>query len=160
MFFRSPLTNSAEFGIVDQSDYFDHDVANKNNLYGYYIIRNDDFVYNPRISVTAPVGPVSRNKLGKSGVISPLYTAFRIHDIDPTYLEEFFKTSYWHLFMKTNGNTGARSDRFAIKDEVFFKLPVPCPEIREQKLVGGFLNTLDSSIVLHQREFFTSKPKK
>ena len=81
------LTNSAEFGIISQRDFFDHDISKTTSLGGYYIVRSEDFVYNPRISVTAPVGPINRNKLGRTGVMSPLYTVFRPHDIDTTYLE-------------------------------------------------------------------------
>ena len=71
---------------------------------GYYIVKNEDFVYNPRISTSAPVGPINRNKLGRTGVMSPLYTVFRPHDIDTTYLEYFFKCGYWHSFMNFNGD--------------------------------------------------------
>ena len=80
--FSEPFTNSAEHGIIMQKDYFDREVVNQENLDGYYIVRKNDFVYNPRISVTAPVGPINRNRLGKIGVMSPLYTVFRTHGID------------------------------------------------------------------------------
>ena len=93
------FTNSAEFGIISQRDFFDHDIAKLGSLDGYYIVKNEDFVYNPRISTSAPVGPINRNKLGRTGVMSPLYTVFRPHDIDTTYLEYFFKCGYWHSFM-------------------------------------------------------------
>jgi type I restriction enzyme S subunit len=53
------LTNSAEFGVLDQRDFFDKDIANQSNLDGYYIVEKGDYVYNPRISKTAPVGPIS-----------------------------------------------------------------------------------------------------
>lgn len=61
--FKITLTNSAEYGIINQLDFFDHQVSNGDNIKGYYIVENDDFVYNPRISVTAPVGPINRNIL-------------------------------------------------------------------------------------------------
>ena len=51
--------------------------------------------------------------------MSPLYTVFRPHDVDTTYLEHFFKCAYWHSFMNFNGDSGARSDRFSIKNDVF-----------------------------------------
>ena len=112
--FSEPFTNSAEQGIISQKDYFDREIVNNENLNGYYIVRNDDFIYNPRISVTAPVGPINRNRLGRNGVMSPLYTVFRTHDIDNLYLEFYFKTTKWHRFMKLNGDSGARFDRFTI----------------------------------------------
>ena len=147
------FTNSAEFGIISQRDFFDHDIAKMSSLGGYYIVRSEDFVYNPRISTSAPVGPINRNKLGRIGVMSPLYTVFRPHDIDTTYLEYFFKSKYWHSFMNFNGDSGARSDRFSIKDSVFFEMPIPIPHIDEQKKIGAFLDKLDSLITLHQRKY-------
>ena len=146
------LTNSAEFGIISQRDFFDHDISKTTSLGGYYIVRSEDFVYNPRISVTAPVGPINRNKLGRTGVMSPLYTVFRPHDIDTTYLEHFFKSSCWHSFMNFNGDSGARSDRFSIKDNVFFEMPIPTPDIEEQGQIGECLTHLDHLITLHQRK--------
>jgi len=149
---QETFTNSAEFGVISQRDFFDHDISNAENIGGYYVVRDEDFVYNPRISVTAPVGPVNRNKLGRSGVMSPLYTVFRTHDIDTTYLEWFFKSSYWHPFMFFNGDSGARSDRFSIKDAVFFEMPIPLPSIDEQKEIGAYLDKIDNLITLHQRK--------
>ncbi|MCI7543181.1 MAG: restriction endonuclease subunit S [Subdoligranulum sp.] len=146
------FTNSAEYGIISQRDYFDHDIAKIGSLDGYYIVRNEDFVYNPRISTSAPVGPINRNKLGRTGVMSPLYTVFRPHDVDTTYLEHFFKSKYWHSFMNFNGDSGARSDRFSIKDSVFFEMPVPIPHIEEQRKIGECLTNIDNLITLHQRE--------
>ena len=146
------FTNSAEFGIISQRDFFDHDIAKMSSLGGYYIVRSEDFVYNPRISTSAPVGPINRNKLGRIGVMSPLYTVFRPHDIDTTYLEYFFKSKYWHSFMNFNGDSGARSDRFSIKDSVFFEMPIPIPHIDEQKKIGEYLAYLDRLITLHQRK--------
>lgn len=146
------FTNSAEFGIISQRDFFDHDIAKIGSLDGYYIVRNEDFVYNPRISTSAPVGPINRNKLGRIGVMSPLYTVFRPHDVDTTYLEHFFKSKYWHSFMNYNGDSGARSDRFSIKDSVFFEMPIPIPQIEEQRKIGEHLTQLDLLITLHQQK--------
>ena len=146
------FTNSAEFGIISQRDFFDHDIAKLGSLDGYYIVKTEDFVYNPRISTSAPVGPINRNKLGRTGVMSPLYTVFRPHDIDTTYLEYFFKCGYWHSFMNFNGDSGARSDRFSIRDNVFFQMPIPISDIDEQRKIGELLTCLDNLITLHQRE--------
>lgn len=150
--YTETLTNSAEYGIISQQDFFDHNISKIEKLSGYYIVCEEDFVYNPRISVTAPVGPINRNKLGRTGVMSPLYTVFRPHDVDNTYLEYYFKSSCWHAFMRFNGDSGARSDRFSIKDNTFFQMPILIPNIDEQKKIGEFLTALDHLIILHQRE--------
>ena len=150
--FSEPFTNSAEQGIIRQKDYFDREIVNNENLNGYYIVRNDDFIYNPRISVTAPVGPINRNRLGRNGVMSPLYTVFRTHDIDNLYLEFYFKTTKWHRFMKLNGDSGARFDRFTISSTQFMEMPIPYPTLEEQQKIGEYFDSLDNLITLHQRK--------
>ena len=158
--FSEPFTNSAEQGIISQKDYFDREIVNNENLDGYYIVRNDDFIYNPRISVTAPVGPINRNRLGRNGVMSPLYTVFRTHDIDNLYLEFYFKTTKWHCFMKLNGDSGARFDRFTISSTQFMKMPIPYPTLEEQRKIGKYFDSLDHLITLHQRKCEETKSLK
>ena len=151
------FTNSAEFGIISQKDFFDHSISKIESLEGYYIVKNNNFVYNPRISTTAPVGPINRNKLGRTGVMSPLYTVFEANNVNCTFLEYFFRTNKWHPFMILNGDTGARSDRFSIKDDVFFEMPICKPKIDEQIKIGKYLTKFDDLITLHQRECFFIK---
>ncbi|EPY2273397.1 restriction endonuclease subunit S [Clostridium sporogenes] len=150
--YTETLTNSAEFGIVSQRDFFKKDISNPEKTDGYYIVREGDFVYNPRISTFAPVGPINRNKLGKTGIMSPLYTVFRTSNINRQYLEYYFKSTKWHNFMYINGDTGARADRFAIKNSVFMELPIPYPKNEEQQRIGGFLNNLDNLVSFYQQE--------
>ncbi|MGO0106206.1 restriction endonuclease subunit S [Streptococcus suis] len=146
------FTNSAEFGIISQRDFFEKNISSLDNISGYYIVSPDDFVYNPRISNLAPVGPIKRNKLGRVGVMSPLYTIFRFSDIHLDFVEKYFDTTIWHRYMELNGDSGARSDRFAIKDSVFKGLPIPLPTLPEQEAIGNFFSDLDQLITLHQRK--------
>lgn len=74
------------------------------------------------------------------------------NEVDTTYLEHFFKCAYWHSFMNFNGDSGARSDRFSIKNDVFFQMPIPLPHIDEQRKIGELLTCLDHLITLHQRK--------
>ena len=148
------FTNSAEQGVISQLDYFDHDITNDANISGYYVVQPDNFVYNPRISVTAPCGPINRNRLNRAGVMSPLYTVFSVDEsVDKIYLEHYFKTSRWHDFMFLEGNSGARSDRFSISDATFFAMPIWCPKIPEQRAIAKLFETTDSLITLHQRKY-------
>ena len=153
MKYKETLTNSAEHGIINQTDFFDKEISNADKIDGYYIVDHDDFVYNPRISSLAPVGPINRNKLNRSGVMSPLYTVFRTHDINTLYLEWFFKSDTWHSFMKFNGDSGARSDRFSIRNDLFFTMPISVPSKEEQSFIGAFFERVDATITLHQRKF-------
>ena len=152
--FNETFTNSAEFGIISQRDFFEKDISNEKSLNTYYVVRNNDFVYNPRISNYAPVGPVKRNKLGRTGVMSPLYFVFRIanSNIDLNFLETFFNTNTWHKFMKLNGDSGARADRFAIKDSTFLTMPIAFPSLPEQQAIGSYFSNLDNLINSHQEK--------
>jgi len=150
--YTETFTNSAEFGIISQRDYFDHDIANTENINTYYIVCDDDFIYNPRISKNAPVGPIKRNKLGRTGIMSPLYTVFRTHNVDNAYLEWFFNSSSWHSYMYFNGDSGARYDRFSIKSDVFFDMPVPLPSLPEQKAIGTYFDNLDTLIEAQEQK--------
>ncbi|MCL2840842.1 MAG: hypothetical protein FWE05_08705 [Defluviitaleaceae bacterium] len=147
--FVETFTNSAEYGIISQREFFDRDISNKSNLDGYYVVRPNDFVYNPRISNFAPVGPIKRNSLNRTGVMSPLYYVFRVLEGDYTYLEKYFDSIYWHDFMKMNGDSGVRADRFNIKDSLFVEMPIPYPCMQEQVLIGTFFRSLDELIKLH-----------
>ena len=143
------LTNSAEYGVINQSDFFDQVISNDDHTNGYYVIHNDDFVYNPRISATAPVGPINRNLLGYSGIMSPLYLIFKVENINKDFLSYFFKTFLWHNYMKLEGNTGARFDRLAISDAQFFNMPICVPKAKkEQSAIAEYFISLDSQITL------------
>jgi type I restriction enzyme, S subunit len=150
------LTNSAMKGIVSQTDYFDKDIANPNNLTGYYVVDKDDFVYNPRISTLSPVGPIKRNNLRK-GVMSPLYMVFRLKYVDLDFSEFFFDTNNWHDYMRSIANFGARHDRMNITTESFFEMPILVPSREEQEKIAKFLQTLDKKIQLADRQLEETK---
>lgn len=143
------LTNSAEFGIIDQRQFFDHDISNSENIDGYFVVRDKDFVYNPRISASAPVGPINQNKLGYPGVMSPLYLVFEVKGINHDFLEIYFHTALWHKYMFDNGNSGARFDRLTISDDDFMRMPIPDISLAEQQSIASFFTSLDRQIAFH-----------
>lgn len=145
------LTNSATEGVVDQKNYFDKGIANPDNLENYFIIDEGDYVYNPRISATAPVGPISKNRVGE-GVVSPLYMIFRFDNYDNDFYEQYFKTSLWHRYLKSVSNTGARHDRMSISQDNFMKMPLPCHLEEEQQKIADCLSSLDKLISVEKQK--------
>lgn len=139
------LTNSATQGIIKQGDYFEREIVTESNLNGYYIVNLDDFVYNPRISVHAPVGPIKRNKKCL-GVMSPLYTVFTVIQGNLKYLEYFFDSNFWHDYVKGVANSGARHDRMNITNKDFFDMPILYPCLEEQTKIANFLSAIDQKI--------------
>jgi type I restriction enzyme, S subunit len=153
------LTNSAVEGVVSQSDYFDREVANPNNLENYFVIDEGDYVYNPRISATAPVGPISKNKVGK-GVVSPLYTVFRFENHNNDFYEQYFKSNFWHPYLKNVSNTGARHDRMSISTDNFMLMPLPYHIDEEQQKIADCLSSLDDLIAAENKKLDTIKAHK
>lgn len=142
---KNVFTNSAIQGIVNQRDFFDKDIANQNNLLGYYIVEHNDFVYNPRISNYAPVGPISRNNL-QSGIMSPLYSVFRFNFGNVDFVEYFFNTTKWHKHMEDIANYGARDDRMSFSTGDFYKMPILFPNIKEQNKIASFLTVVNEKL--------------
>ena len=141
------ICNSAKQGLIPQREYFDKDIANSDNTSGYYIIEENDFVYNPRKSSDAPYGPISSYKYPDAGIVSPLYLCFRAKGaINPSFYEWYFRSSAWHRYVYMSGDSGARHDRVSIKDDVFFAMPISIPSAREQEHIASFLDMIDQRI--------------
>ena len=159
------ISNSAKFGLISQTEFFDKEIANNDNIDNYFIIEYGDFVYNPRKSLEAPYGPINMYKLPNAGVISPLYLCFNIFDVNKLYLEWYFKSNYWHRYIYLNGDSGARHDRVSIKDDIFFDMNIGIPTLKEQEKIGTFLSLLDKKIELQSKKIedlklYTKKQEK
>ena len=141
------ICNSAKQGLIPQREYFDKDIANSDNTNGYYIIEENDFVYNPRKSSDAPYGPISSYKYTEAGIVSPLYLCFRAKkEINPAFFEWYFRSSAWHRYVYMSGDSGARHDRVSIKDDTFFAMPINIPSAHEQAQIANFLERIEQRI--------------
>ena len=152
--YHETYTNSATQGIIKQTDYFDKQISNNENIDGYYIVRQNDYVYNPRISVSAPCGPISKSHFVETGVMSPLYTVFRLNDEyeDNGYIEHYFKSPFWYRYMSSVANYGARHDRMNITNDDLFNMPIPIPPLPEQQKIAEILSTQDKLIELQEKK--------
>ena len=148
---KNILCNSANLGLVPQGNYFDREIANTENTDGYYVICNGDFVYNPRKSTAAPFGPINIYEGEDAGIISPLYLCFSIHNIFPKFLYYRFKSSAWHSYVYSHGDSGVRFDRVSIKDDVFFDMPVYKPAQDEQIKIATILQLIDERIATQNK---------
>ena len=149
------LTNSATRGIVDQKDYFDKQIANSENTDNYYIVENGYFVYNPRISVSAPCGPFNKYYGCEKGIMSPLYTIYKYIDCSTDYTEYlsyFFSSANWHRYMNSIANYGARNDRMNVTSDTMSAMPLPYPPLPEQEKIAEILQTQDKLIALQQKK--------
>lgn len=154
------LSNSANQGIIPQSEVFDREIANEDNTSNYFVISQNDFVYNPRKSATAPYGPINRYNGRTDGVISPLYLCFRSHNINVEYLGWYFKSNSWYKYVDQNGDTGVRHDRVSIKDEIFFSMPLFIHNADEQIEIAKRLNKIESFVKQEEQYLFLLESQK
>ena len=150
------LTISAQYGLINQEEFFDKRIASK-NIEGYFLIRKGEFAYNKSTSMDAPWGAVKRlDRYGK-GVLSTLYILFRIlneQQVDSEYLVSYYCTNLWHTEVQKIAAEGARNHGLLnIAPNDFFEMKLAAPkELQEQTKIGSFLRDLDSLLSLHQRK--------
>lgn len=145
---QNVITNSAQYGLIPQRDFFDKDIAIKENTSNYTIIQNGDFVYNPRKSTTAPFGPFNIYERDEAGIVSPLYTCLtpKYKEMTP-YLSWYFRTNKWHPYIVTHGaQSGARHDRVGMTATLMNGIPVIYPSLPEQQKIADCLSALDAVI--------------
>ena len=146
---QNVITNSAEYGLINQREFFEKDIAVDGKMENYTVIKTGDFVYNPRKSKQAPYGPFNCYQLEEEGIVSPLYTCLRPKgNADEKYLLWYFKSGSWYRFIYENGaQNGARHDRVGMTDSLMQETPVYLPQsLEEQQKIAAFLSALDDVI--------------
>ena len=151
-----PLTISAQYGLIDQNEFFDKRVASK-DVSGYYLIYNGEFAYNKSTSSDAPWGAIKRLDRYENGVLSTLYIVFRIKNEDilnSDFLMNYYDTNNWHKDIQAIAAEGARNHGLLnIAPADFFETELMLPQdIEEQKNIGNYFKSLNNLITLHQRK--------
>ena len=153
-----PLTISAQYGLIDQNEFFDKRVASK-DVSGYYLIKNGEFAYNKSTSTEAPWGAIKRLDCYENGVLSTLYIIFGIKEdvpVDSDFLASYYSTNLWHKGIHEIAAEGARNHGLLnIAPADFFETKLMIPQdVEEQKKIGKYFTMLEALITLHQRELY------
>lgn len=150
---KIPLTISAEKGLINQTEFFNKQIASK-NLINYYLLKKGEFAYNKSTSLSAPFGTVKRLDRYETGVVSTLYIVFALRDnVNSDYFLSYFNTSLWHKEIQNIATEGARNHGLLnISTTDFFDILLKVPKtMKEQVEIGNFFKSLDSLITLHER---------
>ena len=106
---QRPLTISAQYGLVDQEEFFNKIVASK-NLEGYYLLEKGEFAYNKSYSNWYPFGTIKRLDRYDNGAVSTLYICFNNKEnYNSDYLVHYFESSKWHREVSMIAVEGARN---------------------------------------------------
>ena len=151
-----PLTISAQYGLINQNEFFDKRIASK-DVSGYFLVRNGEFAYNKSTSSDAPWGAIKRLDSYESGVLSTLYIVFKILDERKTssdYIVTYYNTDLWHKGIQAIAAEGARNHGLLnVAPADFFETNLTMPkDYAEQQQIGSFFQMLDHLITLHQRK--------
>ena len=152
-----PLTISAQYGLINQNEFFDKRIASK-DVSGYFLVRNGEFAYNKSTSSDAPWGAIKRLDRYESGVLSTLYIVFKILDESKTssdYIVTYYNTDLWHKGIQAIAAEGARNHGLLnVAPADFFETNLTMPkDYAEQQQIGSFFQQLDHLITLHQRKY-------
>ena len=152
-----PLTISAQYGLIDQNEFFDKRIASK-DVSGYFLVKNGEFAYNKSTSSDAPWGAIKRLDRYESGVLSTLYIVFKILDERKTssdYIVTYYNTDLWHKGIQAIAAEGARNHGLLnVAPADFFETNLTMPkDYAEQQQIGSFFQQLDRLITLHQRKY-------
>ena len=152
-----PLTISAQYGLIDQNEFFDKRIASR-DVSGYYLLKKGEFAYNKSTSSDAPWGAVKRLDRYEMGVLSTLYIVFALKEngnIDSDFLVSYYDTDCWHKGVQAIAAEGARNHGLLnITPADYFETVLTVPsDVKEQHQIGSFFAKLDRLITLHQRKY-------
>ena len=153
-----PLTISAQYGLIDQNEFFDKRIASK-DVSNYFLVKNGEFAYNKSTSSDAPWGAIKRLDRYENGVLSTLYIVFGITDestTDSDYIACYYDTSLWHKDVKMIAAEGARNHGLLniTPDDFFQQTTISMPANKEeQSKIGSYFKSLDHAITLHQSKY-------
>ena len=141
------LTIAAQYGLIDQQEFFNKQIASS-DLTTYYLLHKGDFAYNKSYSGDYSWGAVKRLDKYDKGVLSSLYICFRPNEnVDSDFLCHYFESTKWYRGISEISGEGARNHgllNMSVDD--YFNTLHRIPTQREQKAVANALNVLVDKI--------------
>lgn len=125
----------------------------KSNLSSYKMVKKDDFI----VHLRSFEGGLE--KASMDGIVSPAYHTFQGENVDSRFYYPYFRS---HEFIKKKlipHVYGIRDGR-SIDIEGMKTIEIPYISLREQQLIGNYLDCIDNLITFHQRKCEQTKKLK
>ena len=156
------LTISAQYGLINQSEFFDKEIASEDKS-NYFLLFRNDFAYNKSYSVGYPFGTIKQLTRYDMGIVSPLYICFQIvgNNASAEYLEHYFEAGLMNKEIQSFAQEGARNHGLLnISVEDFFNSQIILPPMKEQLAIAHILTSATKEIDLLQKDLNQEKQKK
>lgn len=144
-----PLTISAQYGLIDQRDFFSKVVASA-DMSGYYLLRKGEYAYNRSTSNEYPFGSIKRLELYNEGAVSTLYLCFSVNEnvIISDFAKWYFESSQWYRSVNEICAEGARNHGLLnVPTDGFFNTTHILPtDIKEQIIIAAFLSLIQGKL--------------
>ena len=153
------LTISAQHGLINQFEYYNHQYASENTS-GYTLLHKGDFAYNKSYSDGYPWGATKRLERYDSGVVSPLYICFAAKDgVCADFYSYYFESEPFYREIYKIAQEGARNHGLLnVATEDFFKIRIANPPLEEQRRIADIWGCCDRVIAL-KKELIAEKKK-
>ncbi len=143
-----PVLTSSKAGIYLQSDYFNKQVASKDNT-GYKIIRRGQFTYR----AMSDTGEFFPNKMEcvDIGIVSPAYPVFSIVNeniVNADYLKYYFKSKG---FQRSISMFAQGSTRTSVKYAKLKTITIDLPNMDDQLKMVSVLEKMENVISIRQQ---------
>ena len=146
------LTIAAQYGLIDQQEFFNKQIASS-DLTNYYLLRKGDFAYNKSYSGDYSWGAVKRLDKYDEGVLSSLYICFKPNeDVDSDFLCHYFESTKWYRGISEISGEGARNHgllNMSVDD--YFNTLHRIPTKQEQIIVANLLNAVTRKIDIEDK---------
>jgi len=147
------LTISAQYGLINQNDFFNKTVASDDKS-NYYLMEKGEFAYNKSYSNGYPFGALKRLDFYDKGIVSPLYICFAANENNkcPDFYVHYFEAGLMNGEIQAFAQEGARNHGLLnISVDDFFNSNLLNPPLSEQKKIAEILATQDRVIELKEK---------
>ena len=149
-----PLTISAQYGLIDQRDFFSKVVASA-DMSGYYLLRKGEYAYNRSTSNDYPFGSIKRLELYDKGAVSTLYLCFSVNEnvMVNDFVKWYFESSQWYRSINEICAEGARNHGLLnVPTDGFFNTTHILPtDTKEQTAIATFLSLIQEKLEISQK---------
>ena len=159
----TPLTVSAQRGLVEQGSYFAKQIAAIDNEH-YLLLKRGEFAYNRSASIGYPFGAIKRLDTFDEGIVSTLCLCFSVADDETTdsdFLVGLIEAGLLNRQLRAVAHEGARSHGLLnVTATDFFNIRVSLPGIDEQRAMAEVLRATDTELTLRRLQLGELKTQK